>query len=65
MKCGYGEYIRLMDQFGTVVDVFLGLDKQFQDVIADITRRMGDGMAEFIEREVGNRHLSHPYRAQR
>lgn len=52
MKCGYGEYVRLMDHFATVVDVFLGLDEQFQQVIADITRRMGEGMAEFIQKEV-------------
>lgn len=28
-------------------DVFLSLDKQYQDVIADICRRMGEGMADF------------------
>lgn len=52
MKCGYGHYVRLMEQFPTVVNVFLGLDPTFQTVIADITKRMGHGMAEFIEREV-------------
>lgn len=52
MKCGYGHYVRLMENFGTVVDVFLTLDSSFQDVIADITRRMGAGMAEFISKEV-------------
>jgi farnesyl-diphosphate farnesyltransferase len=34
------------------VDVFLSLEPGFQEVIADITRRMGEGMAEFIQREV-------------
>lgn len=52
MKCGYGHYVKLMDEFSTVVDVFLGLDQEFQEVIADITQRMGAGMAEFIQKEV-------------
>ncbi|KAG2500085.1 hypothetical protein HYH03_002362 [Edaphochlamys debaryana] len=52
MDCGYNHYKRLMAQFGTVVNVFLGLDPQHQQVIADITRRMGYGMAEFIEKDV-------------
>eukprot|EP00878_Enallax_costatus_P022101 GHUV01023436.1.p1 GENE.GHUV01023436.1~~GHUV01023436.1.p1 ORF type:complete len:325 (+),score=79.94 GHUV01023436.1:206-1180(+) len=52
MKCGAGEYVRLMAEFGTVVDVFLSLDKHFQEVIADITQKMGEGMAEFIQKEV-------------
>lgn len=55
MDCGYGHYVKLMQQFGTVVDVFLGLEQHFQDVIADITQRMGAGMAEFIEKEVSTR----------
>jgi farnesyl-diphosphate farnesyltransferase len=45
---GYGEYVRLMQRFATVVDAFLALHPKFQDVIADITKRMGAGMAEFI-----------------
>lgn len=45
---GYGEYVRLMERFATVVDAFLALAPGFQRVIADITRRMGAGMAEFI-----------------
>lgn len=57
MKCGYGEYVRLMAEFGIVVDVFLGLDVHFQEVIADITRRMGEGMADFIQQEVSNQLL--------
>jgi farnesyl-diphosphate farnesyltransferase len=42
-----------MANFGIVVDVFLGLEQHFQTVIADITRRMGEGMAKYIEQEVG------------
>jgi len=52
MECGTGHYKHLMAQFNTVVEVFLDLDEQYQDVIADITRRMGEGMADFIQREV-------------
>lgn len=52
IACGYNHYKRLMADFGKVISVFLSLDKGFQDVIADITRRMGEGMAEFIEKDV-------------
>lgn len=53
MSCGSGHYKHLMAQFGTVVEVFLSLEESYQEVIADITRRMGEGMADFIQREVG------------
>eukprot|EP00882_Tetradesmus_deserticola_P017709 GHRQ01018980.1.p1 GENE.GHRQ01018980.1~~GHRQ01018980.1.p1 ORF type:complete len:181 (+),score=42.56 GHRQ01018980.1:52-543(+) len=52
VQCGYGHYVRLMQQLGSVIDVFLGLEPHFQRVIADITQRMGEGMAEFIQRDV-------------
>lgn len=52
MQCGTGHYKNLMAQFSTVVEVFLQLDEQYQEVIADITQRMGAGMAKFIELEV-------------
>lgn len=52
MECGYNHYQRLMRQFDIVVDVFLGLEPHFQRVIADITRQMGHGMAEFITKDV-------------
>ena len=32
--------------------VFLSLKKEYRDVIADITKRMGAGMSNFIKREV-------------
>ena len=35
-----------------MVDAFLKLDKGYQLAIADITKRMGAGMAEFIAKEV-------------
>ncbi|KAK9815785.1 hypothetical protein WJX72_009464 [[Myrmecia] bisecta] len=52
MSCGQGSYVRLMEHYPNVTDVFLGLDMSYQKVIADITRRMGAGMAEFIEKDV-------------
>ena len=35
-----------------VVDAFLKLEKPYQDAIAEVTQKMGAGMAEFIEKEV-------------
>lgn len=37
-----------MLHFDRVVEVYLSLDQKYQDVIKDITQRMGRGMAEFI-----------------
>lgn len=51
MVCGTKHYKRLMENFGIVVNVFLGLEVSHQIVIADITKRMGYGMAEFIEKD--------------
>ena len=34
-----------------MVDAFLKLDKGYQLAIADVTKRMGAGMAEFIAKE--------------
>ncbi|PSC75034.1 Squalene synthase [Micractinium conductrix] len=48
--CGSGEYVRLMEKYPLVTDVFLRLDSQYQQVIADICRRMGEGMAKFVEK---------------
>lgn len=50
--CGDGNYRVLMEKLPIVVDAFLALDDKYQEVIADITRRMGEGMAEFIPKEV-------------
>lgn len=51
-QCGYGAYVRLMTQYPRVTDVFLRLGQKQQQVIADITKRMGSGMAKYIERDV-------------
>lgn len=52
MSCGTGDYKDLMENYPMVVDAFLKLNKTYQDVIVDITKRMGAGMKEFIEKEV-------------
>jgi hypothetical protein len=38
--------------------VFLRLDKKYQDVIADICKRMGAGMAEFVTAEAAESEVS-------
>ncbi|GAQ93019.1 squalene synthase [Klebsormidium nitens] len=53
--CGENHYKRLMDNYPCVTRAFLRLNKQYQEVIADITRRMGAGMAKYIEKEVVTR----------
>ena len=50
--CGEKHYKVLMDEYPKVTAVFLSLKKEYRDVIADITRRMGEGMSNFIKREV-------------
>ncbi len=54
MQCGTGHCKNLMAQFSRVVEVVLQLDEQYQEVIANITQRMGAGMAKFITMEVRN-----------
>lgn len=34
-----------------MVEAFLKLDKRYQDAIAEVTMKMGYGMAEFITKE--------------
>ena len=50
--CGEKHYKDLMKNYPRVTSVFLGLKKEYRTVIADITKRMGHGMAKFIEKEV-------------
>jgi farnesyl-diphosphate farnesyltransferase len=52
MECGTGHYIDLMKNYPLVIDVFVGLEREYQLVIADITKKMGNGMADFIPKEV-------------
>lgn len=51
-ECGEKHYRDLMMNYPRVTSVFLKLKKPYRDVIADIARRMGAGMAKFIEKEV-------------
>nr|AND81098.1 ayame triterpene biosynthesis protein 3 [Botryococcus braunii] len=48
LKCGYGPYVDLMENYPLVTDVFLTLSPGTQEVIRDSTKRMGNGMADFI-----------------
>ena len=41
-----------MENFNRVTRIYLQFRKEYQDVICDITKRMGNGMADFIEKEV-------------
>ncbi|XP_078446681.1 squalene synthase 8-like [Wolffia australiana] len=51
-SCGTKDYKVLMDKLHLVSKCFLELDRSYQEVIEDITRRMGVGMAKFICKEV-------------
>lgn len=52
MECGAGNYLDLMKNYPIVCSAFRRLEPEYQDVITDICRRMGEGMAEFIEKDV-------------
>jgi len=46
------DYRDLMRNFPKVTRFFLSQKKEYQDVIADITKRMGEGMVKFISSDV-------------
>lgn len=51
--CGENKHERnLMMNFYIVIDQFLSLKKVYQNVIKDITRRMGKGMAEYFSESI-------------
>nr|GLL28443.1 squalene synthase-like [Ipomoea trifida] len=50
--CTKKYYKVLMDNFHHVSTAFLELEKPYQEIIEDITKRMGRGMAKFIGKEV-------------
>jgi farnesyl-diphosphate farnesyltransferase len=52
MSCGSGAYKDLMERYPMVTKVFLTLDSEYQRVIADICKKMGNGMADFIPKTV-------------
>ncbi|XP_055808023.1 squalene synthase-like isoform X2 [Solanum dulcamara] len=51
-SCGTMAFKVLMDQFHHVSTAFLELDTNYQEVIKDIIKRMGEGMAKFLCKEV-------------
>ena len=51
-RCGEGFEKTLLVEFDRVIDAFLDLKPEYQAVIQDITQRMGDGMAEFLNKKV-------------
>jgi len=52
---GYGDVpheIDLLEQFDKVINVYATFPKEYQVIIADIAREMGNGMADFLEKQV-------------
>ncbi|KAL2477112.1 Squalene synthase [Forsythia ovata] len=50
--CGTKNYRVLMDKFHHVSTAFLELGSSYQEVIEDVTKMMGAGMAKFIFKEI-------------
>lgn len=50
---GEGDEKVLLQQYFKVVNVFKSLTPESQEIIADITKRMGEGMADTVERDLG------------
>lgn len=51
-SCGEKHYRRLMANFFLVTEAFLKLKPMYQEIIKEITRAMGKGMADFIPKKV-------------
>ena len=52
IDAGNGEEKVLLEQFPKVLSVFQSLSSEDQRVITDITRQMGNGMADFLEKNI-------------
>jgi len=50
---GEGDEALLLEKFDSVARVFWNLPAPSREVIADITKRMGEGMAEFVTKDLG------------
>lgn len=50
--CGSEDSKILMDNFHHVREAFLELNKSYQEVIVDVTKIMGSGMAKYIDEQV-------------
>jgi farnesyl-diphosphate farnesyltransferase len=55
---GQGYEQKLLEEFPQCQAVFAALPKPSQDIIADITQRMSDGMAEFVSKDLGQGTLN-------
>ena len=53
------EYRVLLAHFDKVIRVFKALDVSYQHVITDITRKMGEGMAEFADKDASIDSIAH------
>lgn len=51
-ECGEGNERYLLSNLDRMIKCHLELKQSFREIIEDITRRMGKGMSEFIEKEV-------------
>eukprot|EP00003_Mantamonas_plastica_P012183 TRINITY_DN2212_c3_g1_i8.p1 TRINITY_DN2212_c3_g1~~TRINITY_DN2212_c3_g1_i8.p1 ORF type:complete len:335 (-),score=103.59 TRINITY_DN2212_c3_g1_i8:46-1050(-) len=51
-QCGELYEKELLEQFPKVTKCFMSVKSEYRDVIQDITKRMGEGMAEFQMRDV-------------
>ncbi|CAG8552638.1 2280_t:CDS:10 [Diversispora eburnea] len=47
---------QLLLEFDVVIDEFLCLKKEFRDIIADTTKKMGNGMADYAKDTVRNKY---------
>jgi len=52
LNVGDAEERQLLEEFPKVLTVYHGLSKEDQDVILDITNQMGNGMAEFLLKDI-------------
>ncbi|KAL7486034.1 hypothetical protein ACHAW6_011633 [Cyclotella cf. meneghiniana] len=53
MGCGEGDERRLLEEFPKCHSVYAALPEKSQRVISDITQRMATGMAEFVDKDLG------------
>ena len=52
LNVGEAEEKQLLEEFPKVLSVYHGLSKEDQAIIADITFQMGEGMAEFLDKDI-------------
>ena len=53
MGCGEGDERRLLEEFPKCHSVYAALPEASRRVISDITQRMAGGMAEFVDKDLG------------